>query len=151
MNKKGQFGQGTVIFGLAVAALIGFVLLAPIVSELTNITSTNSVTDEAITVAISSCTAYTDNDDWTTNATTFFANSSVGVLTEGTDYQICSKRAGTVAGITANFAGAINTNYTYFPDGYLVSTSSRAMALLVPLAIAIALMVFVFAGAGITS
>ncbi len=91
-------------------------------------------------------TGQTTNDDLVDM--TFFGNSTVNTSSTGIaiNTEVNFTGAGVITPNANNFtAGDYNIAYSFFPDGYITSATTRTLINLVPVLAALAVLLFVFA------
>lgn len=133
MKKK---GQGMMMVSIAIMAIIGVVILGVVFSFLNdNSLTTDSVAGESVTT--SNNTATVANAD-TLDLTSFYNTTDTWTDQIGVDVNLTNGVLTTAANITD---GAYSVNYTYYPTGYIDSSTNRTLMSLLPVMLAIVLLV----------
>ena len=140
MNKKGQDGA---IIAVSVGLIITIVIIGVVFNFIKDSTNYSVIEDEVI--AITTGSGLTDNNpvisvEWFGNGT---MNTSVATIELNDEVNFTSK--GNITVNQNNFTANPNyrIDYTYQPSGYITSTTTRTLMVIVPVLLAIMALVFV--------
>jgi hypothetical protein len=129
------------IIALGVTVMIAVIILSVIFSITFTATNTASVTNESFTGIVNSYVAL-ENDNWA--SVSEVRNASHDALVENTDYEV-DLVAGAI-NITTGNDGTYYADYTYYPDMYITSGTSRMLVSYIPVILAVVIMMLVAAG-----
>jgi len=154
MKKVAQTGMFIALF---VGLVIGVIAIGAMVTQITQQTSTTTVTDNQFTMSNTSCVDLTNN--CILSLTTIENQTGIGTITSG-NYSICSVNAplsrydgvlvsGDASVDLAN-GQTLNATYTEISCDYIGGTTTRSLVSYIPLLAVVALLVFTIVIGGLS-
>lgn len=151
MNRNGQIGVG-VLITLAIAIIVGMVLMQPIASNVEQgtqtVTGATTVLNVSYTGILNTAVELVGQELVTTIAVINNTNISVDVAAANYTIAECVRPSDSLKGICYTASGTdaadtVNISYSYYPEGYMDDAGSRAIYNLVILLAALAIAVIV--------